>query len=189
MVRYQKVLILFSLTVHLSYSQGVFTNETTAALQKVIQDYPNRFRNIRGALLTTYPETTDYQSIVEIPGAVNAVISQYHASNSERYSWKSTLYNAEEFTDAVQKYNDLFNQIRNTIIKVEGEKPFILNGKYETPTASRKTTTSVFYPFSAGAPLQQLKVELTLQHSVTEWKIVLSVYDNDASTREPQLTR
>ena len=189
MARYQKVLILFLLTVHLTYGQGVFTNETTTALQKVIQDYPNGFRNIRGALITSYPETSDYHSIVEIPGAVNAVISQYHAGNRDSYSWKSTVYNVEEFEEAVIKYNELFSQIRNTIIKVHDEKPFILTGKYETPASSRKNTTSVFHPFSAGTLMQQLKIELSLQYAVTEWKIVLSVYDNDATRIEELMVR
>ena len=34
-----------------SFSQGVFNNTTNSALQKVIEDYPNKFSNIKGDLL------------------------------------------------------------------------------------------------------------------------------------------
>jgi hypothetical protein len=34
-----------------SSAQGVFTNQTNAAIEKVIQDYPNQFKNITGPLL------------------------------------------------------------------------------------------------------------------------------------------
>ncbi len=179
MERLQKVLILLLLAIQSVRGQGVFSNQTTVALQKVIQDYPNRFQNIRGPVITSYPETTDYQSNVEIPGAVNAVISQYRASNKEVYSWKSTVFVSENFEDASTQYKELFNQIRNTIIKVEGEKPFILIGTLEKPLASRKSTNTRFQLYSAASVMQQLNVVLTLEHAVTEWQIRLSVYDDN----------
>ena len=178
MEKLQKVLILLLLTVQSMQGQGVFSNETTVALQKVIQDYPNRFENIRGAVITSYPEATDYQSTVEIPGAVNAVISHYRASNKELYSWKSTVFVSESFDDANRQYKELFNQIRNTIITVEGEKPFILLGTMEKASDSRRSTSTQFQLYSAASVMQQLKVVLTLEHTITEWKIQLAVYDN-----------
>ena len=178
MEKLQKVLILLLLTVQSMQGQGVFSNETTVALQKVIQDYPNRFENIRGAVITSYPEATDYQSTVEIPGAVNAVISHYRASNKELYSWKSTVFVSESFDDANRQYKELFNQIRNTIITIEGEKPFILMGTLASAFESRRSTSTQFQLYSAASVMQQLKVVLTLEHSVTEWKIQLTVYDN-----------
>jgi hypothetical protein len=178
MAKLQKLLILLLLTLQSVKGQGVFSNETTVALQKVIQDYPNRFENIKGPLITSYPEATDYKSNVEIPGAVNAVISHYRASNRELYSWKSTVFVSEDFEDASRQYKELFNQIRNTIIKIEGEKPFILIGSLEKPLASRRSTSTQFQLYSAASVMQQLKVMLTLEYAVTEWKIQLSVYDN-----------
>ena len=178
MEKLQKVLILLLLTLQSVRGQGVFSNETTIALQKVIQDYPNRFENIRGAVITSYPEATDYQSTVEIPGAVNAVISHYRSSNKELFSWKSTVFASDDFEDANRQYKELFNQIRNTIIKVEGEKPFILIGTLEKPLESRRSTSTQFQLYSAATVMQQLKVILTLEHTVTEWKIQLSVFDN-----------
>ena len=189
MVPYRKVLLVLCITTHTVCAQGVFTNETTTALQKVIQDYPNRFRNITGVMLSSNPEGIDYQSTVEVQGAMNATISTYTVSNRFLYSWKCTLYTAEEFADASLKYQELFNQIRNTIIKVEGGKPFILTGKFESPSSYRKNTTSVFQPFSATGQMNQLKVQLTLQHAVTEWTIVLSVYDAEGTNVDHSLVR
>ena len=179
MERLQKVLILLLLAIQPVRGQGVFSNETTVALQKVIQDYPNRFQNIRGQVITSFPETTDYQSNVEIPGAINSVISHYRASNKEVYSWKSTVFVSESFDVASKQYTDLFNQIRNTIIRVDGEKPFILIGTLEKPSSSRKLTSTRFQLYSAASVMQQLNVMLTLEHAVTEWNIKLTVYDDN----------
>ena len=182
-------MIILFMTAHMVYAQGVFTNETTTALEKVIQDYPNRFRNITGPMLSSNPEGMDYQSTIEVPGALSATITTYITSNRFLYSWKCTLFTGEEFTEASLKYQELFNQIRNAIIKVEGGKPFILTGKFEAPSSSRKNTTSIFRPFSAGSQVNQLKVQLTLQHAVSEWVIVLSVYDSEEANVDRSLVR
>lgn len=189
MVPCKKVLLGVFMIAHIVNAQGVFTNETTTALQKVIQDYPNGFRNITGAMLSSNPEGIDYLSTVEVPGGQNATVSTYTGSNKYLYSWKCTLFTGEEFSEASLKYQELFSHIRNSIIKVEGGKPFILTGKLEFPSSSKKNTTSIFQPFSAGGYMSQLKVQLTLQHVVTEWIIILSVYDTDATSTEGSLVR
>jgi hypothetical protein len=161
-------------------AQGVFTNQTQTTLQKVINDYPNQFKNIKGNLINEDPQSTDYTSSVQVPGSVNTIITRYSAGdNKEIYSWKCLLMESEEFEAVSKKYNDLFNQIKNSIIKIDGEKPFILNGAYETPTEERRFTTSAFYLLPATGDLKKLKVELTMEFYVTEWKVALLVYDQE----------
>lgn len=159
-------------------AQGVFSTKTTAALQKVIEDYPNRFKNIKGDRLTQHAKAVDYKSTVEIAGASACVITQYTATPKDRYSWSCELFQSADFDKAQTSFHDLYNQIRNTIIKIDGEKPFILNGKYENPGEENKTTTVRFEFLPAPDAVQQLKVELTIQHT-TDWKIVLTVYDQE----------
>jgi hypothetical protein len=162
------------------FSQGAFTNQTHSALQKVINDYPNHFRNIKGSLINEEPQTTDYASTVEIPGSLNTVITRYSASeNREIYSWKCVLLESEDFDAVSKKYKDLYSQIKNSIIKIDGEKPFILNGTYEIPTEEKRFTTSAFYLLPATGELKKLKVELSMQYYVTEWKLALLVFDQE----------
>jgi hypothetical protein len=173
--------VFLVLTIPLAvFAQGVFTNQTHSTLQKVISDYPFHFKNIKGKLLTEDPQTTDYASTVQIPGSLNTVITRYSAvDNSEVYSWKCILMESENFTDASTRYTDLFNQIKNSIIRVEGEKPFILNGAYESPTEERRFTTSEFFLLPATGDLKKLKVELSMEYYVTEWKVAILVYDQE----------
>jgi hypothetical protein len=159
-------------------AQGVFSNHTNAALQKVIEDYPNRFRNIKGDRLSEYAEAVDYKSKVEVPGSVACVITQL--SKREGYSWKCELFESKDFDKAKNKFSEIFNQIHNTIIKVDGEKPVILNGKFEMPGGDKKPTNIFFHLLPAGV-MQKLKVELTLQSTPSsDWKVVLTVYEQDA---------
>lgn len=160
------------------HAQGVFSTKTTAALQKVIEDYPNRFRNIKGDRLSEHTRAVDYKSRVEIAGAVNCIITQYSATPKDQYSWSCELFQSGDFEQAKTNFHDLYNQICNTIIKIEGEKPFILNGKYEAPAGEKKTTTVRFGLLPAPEAVQHLKVELVLQYT-TQWRVMLVVYDQE----------
>ena len=167
-------------------AQGVFTNDVNSALQKVIQDYPNHFVNLKGAQVKGNRGTVQYHSTVEVPGSLNCVLTQYDASKKDIFDWTCIMMASNNFGNAKNKFNELYNQIRNTIVKMDGEKPFILNGKYETPADDKKFTSVVFQLLPATGNLQKLKVELTLQHSMNDWKVSLAVYDEARRSDEQQ---
>lgn len=163
-----------------AFTQGVFSNHTNSALQKVIQDYPNRFQNIKGDLLAENPQTTDYKSKVEIPGSGGCVLTQYSATKKEIYSWRAELFEEEDFSKTKTRFKDLYNQIRNTIVKIDGEKPLILNGAYQAPTEEKKFSSVMFQLLPGGGEISKLQVELSMQHMITGWKISLIVYEKES---------
>ncbi len=170
--------ILLCVLTNVCFSQGVFNNSTNTALQKVIEDYPNKFSNIKGDLLAENVQTVDFRSKVEIPG-VSCVLTQYSATNKVIFSWKADILEEEIFEEAKKKYREIFNQIKNTIIKIDGERPLILNGHYQAPTEERKFNTVLFSLLPAGGGLEKLHVELSMNYQVTHWKISLTVYERE----------
>jgi uncharacterized protein involved in tolerance to divalent cations len=163
----------------LVHAQGVFNNQASAALQKVIGDYPNHFKNIQGDVVNTEAQSTDYSSKVLFPGAMSAVVTRYSTTNEKNnlYTWKCVISQSEDFEVISKKYKELYNQLKNSIIKIDGQKPFILNGSYEIPTADKKFTTTDFYLLPSTGDMKKLKVELSLEYYVTEWKMSIVVYD------------
>ncbi|RYG05760.1 MAG: hypothetical protein EOO02_02805 [Chitinophagaceae bacterium] len=170
--------ILLVLIASVSYSQGVFNNTTNSALQKVIEDYPNKFSNIKGDLLAENIQTIDFTSKVQIPG-IPCVLTQYSSTKKAIYSWRADLLEEEEFEEAKKRYKELYNQIRNTIIKIDGEKPFILNGAYQAPTEDRKFNVVNFQLLPSGRDMEKLQIELSMSYMVTAWKITLTVYERE----------
>lgn len=172
-------LLIFLLPLGL-WAQSAFTNQTHSTLQRVINDYPNQFKNIRGKLVDENPQTTDYTSTIQIPGALNTVITKYSSSeDKEIYSWKCVMIESEDFEVVSKKYREVYNQMKNSIIKLDGNKPFILNGTYAEPTDEKRFMSSSFGLLPASGNLKSLRVELTLEYLVTEWKVSVLVYDND----------
>ena len=173
-------------TIH-AHAQGVFTNDVNSALQKVIQDYPNQFVNLKGAQLAGNLQAVQYHSTVVVPGSVKCVLTK--SGRKDNYSWKCIMLESEKFHDGKEKFNELYSQIKNTIVKMQGEKPFILNGKYEAPSDDRKFTSIVFQLLPSSGPMEKLKVELTLHHTINDWKVTLAVYDDERKNDElPDLT-
>jgi hypothetical protein len=173
------ILLLINAAVATCPAQGVFTNHTNEALQKVIGDYPNHLKNIKGAMIRKDIQTVDYQSKVEIPGAVQCIVIQYSPAKEEIYSWKCLMFESEDFETVRSRYKELYDQIKNTIIKIGGQKPFILNGSYGIPSEDRKFSGSSFHLLPPMGEMQNLAVELAIQHLVTGWKIELMVYENE----------
>ena len=171
-----------------SLAQGTFSNNTSAGLEKVIQDYPNRFKNIKGELLVQNPQTTEYKSTVQIPGASSCIVTRYSTSKNDIYSWGCTIMKTEDFNLARNKFKEIYGQIRNSIIKIQGEKPFILNGQYDAPSEEKKFTTVIFELLPAVGEMKKVKVDLSLQYEITEWKVLLSVYDRDRKDEEGSVT-
>jgi hypothetical protein len=177
----KNVILLFLMFVCLKGSaQGVFANQTNSAIEKVIQDYPNQFKNITGPLLLEKQQTAGYQSNIQIPGAVSCQVVKYNAGRKETY-WCAELLQTGSFTEARNLYKEVYSQIRNSIIKIEGEKPYILNGQYHIPDEHKRFHSVVFSMLPAVGEMQKLKVELSLvQHDAT-WKVAIVVHDQQES--------
>ncbi|HEX4375274.1 MAG TPA: hypothetical protein VHZ50_18355 [Puia sp.] len=168
----------------ISFAQGVFSNKTNAALEKVIQDYPNRFNNIKGTVLIENPQSTEYNSTVQIPGSNSCIVTRYNSPKNDAYGWSCVAFENEDFDQVKSKFKELFGQIKNSIVKLGGSKPFILTGTYVDPDEAKKFTTILFELLPSGGDVKNLKVDLSIQYIITGWKISLSVYDHEAKEGE-----
>lgn len=160
-------------------SQGVFSNQTNNILEKVVQDYPGQFKNIKGEVLSSRSGSTEYKSTISIPGAVSTTITQSVVAHKQTVSWQSVIYTGGEFSAAKNRFEELFNQIKNTIIKPEGGNAAIVNGLYMNPSEDKTFTTIQFDLLPATGFMQKINIDLMLKNSGGQWKIILSVYDKD----------
>ena len=163
--------------VWLFSQDDVFSNKTNVALEKVIRDYPNRFHNIRGEMISQHAEVVEYKSTISVPGASYCSIWKYSVANNELYNWNCTTFNSLNFMQARARFKEIYDQIENTIIKVEGQKPFILNAQYRTPTELHTMNSISFELLPVVEEMKNLKIELSLEKESNIWKVKLSVYE------------
>ena len=170
--------LLFN-AVWLFSQDNVFSNKTNVALEKVIRDYPNRFHNIRGEMISQHAEVAEYKSTISVPGASYCSIWKYNVANNELYNWTCTAFNSMNFMQARVKYKEIYDQIENTIIKLDGQKPFILNAQYRTPTELHNMNSLTFELLPLTEEMKNLKVDLSLEKESNIWKVKLNVYEGE----------
>jgi len=167
--------VLFSATLT---AQGVFSNRTQTILEKVIQDYPNHFYNIKGELIAQTHQGPEYKSTLQLPGATSCTVTCNPATHNAGYNWTCTVYESGGFEAAKNRFREIYGQIDNCIITTGGQKTFILSGQYETPAEDKKLTQIVFALLPGVGDMKKLKVILTLhQEDGEKWRVSLSVSD------------
>jgi len=168
--------VLFTATLT---AQGVFSNKTQTVLEKVIQDYPNHFYNIKGEQISQATQTTRYRSTLQLPGSSSSTIT-LNTSNAASNGWACTVLETDNFETAKSRYAEIYAQLSNSIITSGNQKTFILSGQYETPAEDHKSTHVVFALLPGVGDMKNLKVDLFLYEEEKVWRIILSVQAKDA---------
>lgn len=159
-------------------------NGVGSDVKKVIEDYPNRFINLMGEVLSENTQSTDYQCNFNVNGAEEAFITRYSAKK-EICSWEALMLTTESFEKAKQKFKSLFNQLNNLSVDIGGAKNFHLKAKYENPDEAKKFTSIVFSFEPSNESVKKLKVEISMQyHAPMEWKVKVLVYDKEREDSE-----
>jgi hypothetical protein len=178
----RSTILTFALLLNAAWlfsQEDVFSNKTNVALEKVIRDYPNRFHNIRGELISQHAKAAEYKTTISVPGASYCSIWKYSVANNEVYNWNCITFNSPNFMQARTKFREVYDQIENTIIKVEGQKPFILNAQYRTPTELHNMNAITFELLPLTDEMKNLKVDLSLEKESNIWKVKLNVYEGE----------
>lgn len=156
----------------------------SADVKKVIEDYPNRFINLMGEVITEHPQSTDYRCNFKVNGAEESFITRYSAKK-EVCSWEALMLTTENFEKAKQKFKSLYNQLNNLAINIGNNKSIRLTAKYEAPAEEKKFASIVFNVEPVAEKITGLKAELSLQfYAPMEWKVKIMVYDRERADAE-----
>ena len=179
------LITIISLLVTVSHAQLKLPgmNGIASDVKKVIEDYPNRFINLMGEVITEHTQSTDYQCNFKVNGAEEVLITRYSAKK-EVCSWQATMLSTENFEKAKQKFKSLYSQLNNLSVNTAG-KNFHLKGKYETPVETKKFNSVLFDMEPANPAMEKLKIELSMRfYEPMEWKVEILVYDREREDNE-----
>jgi hypothetical protein len=151
-------------------------------LEKVIADFPKQFASLKGEVMVQNPQTIQYASLLNFSGSEESSIIEYSAARP-MYSWQATMLTTESYEEASKKYKALCSQVKGMTIKLS-DYTFSLTGDYEAPEESRIFSTSVYHLLPAATNLPKMKVEVSMQYSIPEWKVSLTVYDKEREDQD-----
>ena len=179
----QAVKTLALITISIALTTSVFAQlklplatAFAADIKKVINDYPNNFKNLIGELIIEHPQSADYACNFKIAGAEEATVTKYSAKRQDIASWQATMITTEDFEEAKKKFHSIYNQLNNISIQA-GSTNDNLKGKFELPVEEKKFTSVILSPQKES--LKKLKVEIVMLYEPMEWKVKVMVYNRE----------
>ena len=187
-VKAHVLFVICSLLSAFSHSQITLklpaTSPLPSEIKQLVADYPNRFSNILGDVIEKNPQSTDYNCSVKISGAEKSTITIYSSDKKTICGWEGLMLTTENFEDAKKKYKTLYTQLNNLTASA-GDGDFRFKGNYDAPVEEKKFAGSILTPDKKTSPFSKLKLEISLQYELLEWKVRLLIYDKEREDDEP----
>jgi hypothetical protein len=152
-------------------------------IQRVVEDYSHGFTTIKGAAVEQGPQTVTYASKLTPNGSGEASIVQYSSGGKAIYSFQTTLLVTETYKEAAKKYSWLYTQLKGMNVKHVVDN-YTLQGRFEAPDESKGFAISTLTLASPPPPLQKLRVEVTLQYEMPNWKVGLVIFEKERDDKE-----
>ena len=162
---------------------GISNSDVRQALEKVLIDFPKGFSTLKGEVLNNNPQSVEYASLLPFKSAEENTIIEY-SGKEPVYSWQARMLTTEEFSVAEKKYKALYRDLKNISLTLNRDYSYGLSGKYDEPSERRKFATTVFQLTPSASSLPKVRVELSMQYEMMEWKVYLTVYQKEREDNE-----
>ena len=169
--------LFFSFSSFAQFHLVNFNNNVSNALSKVIEDFPDHFNNIRGDIIGTNVQSTNYSCTINIDDADSSVIIQNGEEKDNIFSWKEVVFEADDFAAAKLKFHEYFNKIKGTVATIDNNK-ISFQASYNAPDDTKRFASILF---TAHPHIQQLKnvvIDLSLDYLFSNWQISISIYEH-----------
>jgi hypothetical protein len=160
-----------------SEKSGSEPTSTKLALEKVLIDYPNAFKNICGEVEEEDPSYTVYALKTPFPGAIHSFVKRFNTPNGNVVSFDALMLQTEDFKQAANQYKTLCTSLKRGIIHMGKHRPYILDGKFLPPTEEKRFHETVFALMPTDDMVHRLKVVITLEYVLPHWELRIRLYD------------
>ena len=169
------ILLMIALTVKSLPAQQPDADEINKSLEVVIRNLPAGLPDIKGELINKRGQTSRYHSKVTLPGALETFITEQPTFGRKAISWRSIIFTGSDADDAAKKYEALFNRLNNTIIRSHADKPFIVSGKYKSPS-NRQSTISRFQLLPSTGDMKHVNIDVALEELNGQYTLSINVH-------------
>ena len=159
-------------------------NPLSTDMKKVIRDYPHHFASMQGSVLEENPQSINYACNFQVDGAESSSITRYSSKDNDVFSWQALMLSTEDFDTAKKKFRALFNSLNNLAVKMDYGDTFYLTGKYESPVEEKNFASVILTFEKADRITQKMKLEISMQYELLEWKIRVLIYEKDREDEE-----
>ena len=150
-------------------------------VEQVARDYYQNFNNIKGDTLNQTENTIEFTSKVAPADAISTSITKY--INPYSYTWEATMFQTENYDEAVEKYKEYYKQLNGCKLTFYDKTSYKLLGGYDIPDESRAFASSILQLDPVNYDLELFKVEVGLTYSLPEWTVKVMIYEKIADDK------
>ncbi len=179
------ITVLFIFSAFATFAQPRITLKSSPSIkpviEKVARDYYQNFNNIKGDTINKTESTIEFTSKVSPAGSLGTSITKYIDPYS--YTWQSTMFQSEDYQEAVDKYKEYYKQLDGCTLTFYDKTSYKLVGGYDTPDESRAFASSILQLDGVNHDLQLFKVEVALNYSLPDWTVKVMIYEKVADDK------
>lgn len=174
-------LFVLVLMVCVSSSFGQFyksilpSPEFTDALEKIVLDFRQDYKNIQGAHLESQGEMETFESMVKLPGLSDCKILRFHSLQDTTATWQGVVYNGEDYKEAVKAYQNTFRLVKKSQVRWIDRSTIGFEGNLEAPRDDVRFTTSTLVLSLADNRYQNFQAEIELLNTYDGWQVQLNM--------------
>lgn len=150
-------------------------------VEQVARDYYQNFNNIKGDTLNETQSTIEFTSKISPVGALSTSITKY--INPYSYTWEATMFQSEDYEEAVEKYKEYYKQLNGCKLTFYDKTSYKLEGGYDTPDESKAFASSVLQLDAVNHDLELFKVEIGITYSLPDWTVKIMIYEKVADDK------
>ena len=148
----------------------------SAALEKIVLDFRNNFRNIQGDVLQKEGETEIYESAVKLPGAVDCKIIRFHSALDTTASWQATLYKGEEYNEAINAYQNTFNFVKKSRLRWVDGSNVSFSGSIQPARNDVRFTVSTLQLLQDDERYKNFEAQVELVSNLDGWEVHVNLH-------------
>lgn len=181
-ILYLAVILQMAVNASAQFRLNTGNHELKMVLEDVVNNYSGGFAKIRGELIASTPQSVTYATQLNFPQAEQNEVMLY--GEDEAYvSWSATLLTTDDYDAARKKYSSVYNDMKQMHLSL-GVGNCRLLGQFGAPVPSLRFVSTDFY-LDPVAVSKNLKVRLSMEYQLPEWKVRLAVYEKEREDSEP----
>ena len=94
------------------------------------------------------------------------------------------MLTTDDFEEAKKKYRTLFTRLNHLPVKMDYGVTFYLKGKYAEPVEEKNFSSSVLTFELADRITSKMRLEVSMQYELMEWKVRLLIYEREREDTE-----
>ncbi len=177
------VLLIMMQQVNAQFYKTILPSpEFNSALEKIVRDFRYNFENIAGEKISGNGEVENYQSNVQLPGAINCVINRYHSVYDTTASWQGILYEGEDYEEAKKVYKNTFRLLNKSKMQLIDRSVTGFSGELQTPTDNVRFTVSALQLDHFDPRYKRFTAEVELVSSYNGWLVKVNFFNKKPDT-------